>query len=405
MHHHVDLTRYAGLLLQGVDVAQRGHVLRDELADVRRNMRLGVRGPAERGEREARDQHVSRPVDGEVERRPAGARGPARSPGRAVGDRIAGAAPGDLLPGRAHERPGPRKHRRDVRRRRFALGEAGERRDAGGGRAGQSEDDPDDHGHCEPVHHRDRREQQHEEPRRGGQASACDDRAAAHRCGPRRGARPEPLGARLVEARLKLDRVVHGQPDEHGQRRDRRHRQVVARECDESVRHCRRGEGQPERQQPHTGPEHQRQRGGHEQERRSEQDEDRVLDRRGQGIDHHRDARDDVALVAGHGEARLRRGALEQPDGVLRLRVAQARLQPDLDERSVGAREQRCEAGLGHPHAPGRVEDQLGDELRVVDLRDAREVVLERSRQRLAQELLVGELLGVVCELLLPGLR
>ena len=212
---HVDLPRHPRLLLERVDVAQGGHVLRHELAHVRSDVRLGVRRPAQDGERQARDQDVARALDREVERGAAAAGAPPRGDDRRVADRFTHTAPGDALPGGACERPGAREHRGNVGCARGALREAGERRYPGRDGAPERQHDPHDHGHGEPVDHRHRGEQQHQEAGRGGQGRTGDQGAAAHGRGPGGGSRVEPPRPRLVVARLQLNRVVHRETDQH----------------------------------------------------------------------------------------------------------------------------------------------------------------------------------------------
>ena len=84
---------------------------------------------------------------------------------------------------------------------------------------------------------------------------------------------------------------------------------------------------------------------------------------------------------------------------------AQPGLQPDLDQRGVPAGEQVAEARLRLLVPRARVEHDLGDEIRVVDARDAQQAVAQPEPQQLLLELGLGELAGLVAQALLGGRR
>ncbi len=271
--------------------------------------------------------------------------------------------------------------------------EAHERSEAGAERAAEREHDPEHQQQAEAAHHRHWGEQQHQESGRRREAGR-DDRRAARDHG-----RHRRLGVSaclcLVEAGLELDRVVHRQADQHGQRRDRRHREAAARERQRAEGHGRRGERKPQRQQPQARAEHQRQRSRHQHQSRSEQDEDRALHGVGEPLRHHRHARDDVARALSGLEDLLPRRLPNQVDRARLLCLGEVRPQADLDQRRVLRGEQVGEPRLGHARlSRGPVEHERGHEGRVVDSRDAAEPVLERQPERFVDELRLDRIGG-----------
>ena len=210
----------------------------------------------------------------------------------------------------------------------------------------------------------------------------------------RRLGRGQTRPARLLEAGVELDRVVHRQADQHRQRGHRRHREVAAHERHGAEREPGRAEGEHQRQHPQSRAEHERQHGGHHQHHGDQEHDDRLLHRMRERVRHHRHAAHHVVLAVVHAEGLLLRRALDQRDRPAPLLVAQVRLQPHLDQGRARARLDEREARLRHVHALGRVEHELGDELGVVDRGRAGQPVLERDRQGLRDELLERELAG-----------
>ena len=265
--------------------------------------------------------------------------------------------------------------RRQARRarRRGGIGrpaEARQRREARAQRAAERQHDSEHEQQPEAAHHRHRREQQHEEAGGGGEAGGEDRGPAGGDGGHRRLRVAARLG--LVEAGLELDGVVHREPDQDRQRRDRGHRQAAARQRQGAERHRRGGEREAEREQPQARAEHERQRARHQQEGGAEQDEDRALDGVGQPLRHHRHPGHDVARALARLEDLLAGGGPDQVDGAGLLGIGEVRAQADLDQRRVLRREQVREARLGDPGpARGPVEHERRHERRVVDLRDA----------------------------------
>ena len=163
---------------------------------------------------------------------------------------------------------------------------------------------------------------------------------------------PSRRPANLVVASLELDRVVHSEADQHGQHGDRGHRQVTANQRQGAERHRGRRQGQCQRKQPQAGPEDERERGGHHQQRRHEQHEDRAPNGVREPLDHHRHPGEDqvgavgVPLPVEH-DPLVRHRLAEELDRPLALGVGQVGPQPDLDQRRVAAREEVGEARLG----------------------------------------------------------
>ena len=198
-------------------------------------------------------------------------------------------------------------------------------------------------------------------------------RRGGGRCGRERArrARSAPARrARLVEARLELDRVVDGEPDQHGQHRDRRHREAAAGERQRAEGHRRGRQRERERQQPQARAEDERERRRHQQQRGGEQHEDRALHGVGEALGHHRHAGHDVARALLRPERALARRLLDQRDRPPALLLAQVRAAcaPGSARRSSRGRGRRS-ATSARPTSPARVsktsaETKLGSSTR-----------------------------------------
>ena len=288
-----------------------------------------------------------------------------------------------------------RRHVQALSRRR-APALLGQRQhpDARGQRAREREDDPHHEQQAEVAHHRHRREREHEEARRRRRRRGRDRRHAA---------RGGALEALLPHARLDLDRVVDGEAEQHGQHADARHRQRLAGDRQRAEGQRRGEQRDPERKQPHPPPEDKRERGGHEEQRRDEQDDQRVRDVLAEVVDHDRGARHHVRAAVAQPPVGHRHRAAHERDRPFALALAERRLEPDLDERGVLGREQVGEARLRRARRLARVEDEAGDERRVVEPRQAGQAVAQAELHHRARELQLHQLLGLVGGVARPG--
>ena len=200
-------------------------------------------------------------------------------------------------PGAGHPVPAALRAGAHAREPRAALGgrQAHQRGEPGGQRAGQRQHHAQHQQRPEAAHQRHGREQQHQEPDGRGQPGGGDGGPAGRGRRHRGLAVVEAALPPLVVAGLELDRVVHGQADQHRQHRDRRHGQAAAGQGQRAEGQRRGGQRHGQRQQPQPGAEHQRQRRRHEQQGRPQQHEDGAAHRVGQALDDHRDAGDHVA--------------------------------------------------------------------------------------------------------------
>ena len=98
-------------------------------------------------------------------------------------------------------------------------------------------------------------------------------------------------GHLLVEAGLKLDRVVDGEADQDRQRGDRGHRQRAPDQAEEPEGERRGGERHGERQEPQAGAEDDREDERHHADGDCEQEQQGVLQRSGQAVDDDRGPR------------------------------------------------------------------------------------------------------------------
>ena len=115
-----------------------------------------------------------------------------------------------------------------------------------------------------------------------------------------------------------------------------------------------------------------------------------------QVVDDDRRAGDDVGPAVAEPPVGHAHGAPHERDRVALLALGERRLEAHLHQGGVLGREQVGEARLGRPRRLGRVEDEAGDELRVVEPRDVGQPVAEAERDDVARELQVHELLGLV---------
>ena len=268
----VDLAADVGRALQRLQVVDRP-VLGHELGQVGLHARLRLEAPAGDGDHE-RDEHDAARVRGRQAQRAAPDRGaaPAHRERRAVGDeQLAGAAP------RRRQRPAAAGGR--ARRRAAAASAAtpsvSAQPSASAMPATSSSPKPRTIGTGESARTR----------KPAAVAAAAVATVGAPRCAVRATAAsmPVPGRLRLLHARLQLDRVVDGEPDEHGQHRDRGHGQRRAGQRQRAEGQPGRRHGDDERQQAQPRAEDQRQRERHDDERRHEQHDQRVADRAASG--------------------------------------------------------------------------------------------------------------------------
>ena len=334
---------------------------------------------------------------------PARARRPARAPGwrteptsaALLSRRVSGLSATQLARAAPRRRQQPRELPADAHRRAPSARRRDRQRDRGGAhaeRAQQRDRDAHDEQHAEAADHRHGREQQHQHRGGAGRGRRRDRRpagaAARARAPARRRAwrrarrlrrRCRALGL-LLHARLELDRVVDGEPDEHRQHRDRGHRQRRPDGRQRAERERRGEQRQRERQQPRAPGEDEPERRRHHQQHGDQQQLDRVADRAGQIRDDHRLAGHEVALAVREPPLRHRHRLADQPDRSRPLRFGEPGLHPHRDQRRVAAREQVGEARLRRARGLGRVEHDVRDEVRVFDARPRVQPVFERER-------------------------
>ena len=414
LHRHVDLAGDAGLALERVEVAQGGRVLRNELLDVGDDLRLRVGDEPQESDRHGDPQHPGGALHGGAHGRAPGRGDPARdglpdtrgAPVARTRSRAPRTAVARISPA-ARTAPGTRRRRPGAER---------------GGGTSVSAANPAVSAHPKasaiPI------TSSSPKPRTIGTGDsrrtrkpAPVARQAVAMVGPsERGrarsrlARGQALGAHhLVVARMELDRVVDGEPDQDGKHGDRGHGQGGAddRHGPEQDAHRRQGDG--ERQQPRRAARRRAEGGqqgqGHHDERRDEQDLDGAGDVAGERGQDDRSPADHVdALAVGQAEVGKARGRLDEPDRAVALGIGQVGAQAHLDESAARAREQIGEARLRHAHPARRVEHELRDEVGIVDSRQRADAVVEREAQRVAEVLGAHELARLAGQPLLDGL-
>ena len=213
--HQVQFAAYAGELLQGGEVAQRGHALRHELGDIGLHGRQARQSPPHRRADAPDREHQPRSARHALQRKP-----PDAVDQRVLAHELLRATP---CGGKAAE------IRATTQRTRATTQPSTRKRHAGtahGHGAHERNRQPNHKQQREVAHHRHRRELQHEHGA-GARGSRSDDRRASGAGGRNRRAvhvKAAP-GERFLDPRLELDRVVDGQPDQDRQHRDLRPRQ------------------------------------------------------------------------------------------------------------------------------------------------------------------------------------
>ena len=384
-------------LLELVDVLKRGQVARDELPDVGDHRDSRPDAPARDGEDRGDQQHPARRAQGKSEGAASRVAGPLADRSSRGAHPVDGAGGGSEPPGerRAQARGGT--DRRETPPLALVLParpQQREAREAGGEGERERDDDSQDEEQGEAADHRDRRQDEHEEPGRGGEPRGRDHRAAAGRRLDRGSGRRDATPSELEEPGLELDRVVDREPDQHRQNRDRGHRQRAAHEREEAERDPRGAEGDRERQESQRRFEDERERDDHRGERGREKDEDLDRELLREPVEDHRDPADDVARrrrAEAGGSLQLERGVgdrlAKEGDRLGAFGVAEPRAKPNRDQGRVGARHDGRQPRLRRAPGHSAVADHRLDIARVV----------EPGRPGLA--VLDGEVLDLLLEL------